>query len=285
MLGYTYYFDLIRKHIIYFGNVFNDISITRTDNEGNVVAIIKVPLTYSEKDKMLARVQQDPTISRQTSMILPRMAFELKSISYDEDRKLQTIKKIVKQNPDDPNSLTWIYNLHPYIFDFQLSIWVKNAEDGTKIVEQILPFFTPDWTAKVHLLPEMDISMNIPIILDVIGPIEDDTYNKPLKERRAIIWTLDFAMKGYLIGPEHQNGVITFANTSFYVPHGNNTIAQAVGNTAPIDRVTMEPGLTANGQPTTTANNSINRNLIHATDDFGFITDIYGYIPDDGPTT
>lgn len=232
---------------------------------------------------MLARIEQDPSIQRQAAVILPRMGFELKSMSYDADRKLQTKHKISVQMPDAPDHMKWIYNLHPYIFHFQLSIYVKNAEDLNKIVEQILPFFTPDWTAKVYLVPEMNISMNIPIILDMIGTMEEN-YGKDFKERRSLVWTLDFAMKGYLVGPEHENGVITFANTNFFVPTGNNTIPDIIGNTSNIiDRVTVEPGLTANGQPTTNRSESIDRNLIKATDDFGFITDIYGYIPQDEP--
>ena len=284
MLGHTFYFDLIRKHIIYFGTVFNDISITRTDNTGNTVAIIKVPISYSAKDKMLQRIEQDPTIQRQTAILLPRMAFELKSLSYDSDRKLQTKHKISVQMPDAPNHMKWIYNLHPYIFHFQLYVIVKNVEDGNKIIEQILPFFTPDWTGKVELVPEMGISQNIPIILDMIGPIDDTYSGKDLKDGRRIIWTLDFAMKGYLVGPWRDQSTITFANTNFFVPTGNNTIPDIVGNTSFIlDRVTVQPGLTANGQPTSNSSLSIDRNLIKATDDFGYITDIYGYINHDKP--
>ena len=284
MLGNIFYFDLIRKHIIYFGTVFNDISITRTNNDGNTVAIVKVPISYSSKDKMLQRIEQDPTIQRQTAILLPRMAFELKTMSYDSDRKLDTKKKISVQVPDAPDHMKWIYNLVPYIFHFQLSVIVKNREDGNKIIEQILPFFTPDWTGKVNLVPEMGISMNIPIILDVINPVEDDFGGANLAGRQRLVWTLDFAMKGYLVGPVRENGVITFANVNFFVPNANNTIPDIIGNTSFIlDRVTTQPGLTANGQPTSNASLTIDRNLIKATDDFGYVTDIYGYINHDEP--
>ncbi len=278
MFGTLFYHGLIRKYIILFGTIFNDIHIEHFDSEGTSIGRFAIPLTYSPKDKMLARLDQDPQIQKQSSITLPRMGFELRGISYDMARKTNTIHKISFVD-DDKNKMRYAYNEVPYLLDFQLSIYVKNAEDATKIVEQILPYFTPDWTSTVHLIPELDISKDIPVILADIGEIED-TYNGKFEDRRALVWTLNFTVKGYLYGPVKAIKVIKFANTSFRIPDSTKytEIKDAVNNTPANDRVTVAPGLDANGNPTSNASLSIDRNLIIATDDFGFINTISGII-------
>lgn len=278
MFGNLFYHGLIRKYIILAGTLFNDIHIERTDSTNGVVQLIKVPLSYSPKEKMLARIEGDPAIDKETGVLLPRIAFELKGMTYDAERKMQTISKIVKKSTDNKNVLKYVYREVPYKFNFQVSIYVKNAEDGTRIIEQILPYFTPDWTSSVHLIPEMDVVMDIPMILDSIDEIQD-TYSGDFKQRRAIIWVLNFTMKGYLYGPKKENSIIKFANTTFRIPQGNyEDIKDAIGQTLPNDRVTVAPGLDANGNPTSNASLSINRSLIEVDDNYGFITQIYGII-------
>jgi hypothetical protein len=279
MFGHgTFYFSTIRKMVVYFGTVFNDVRITRTDGEGNPVALIKVPLTYAPKDKMLARVDSDPNIQRQAAIVLPRMSFEMTGLAYDGGRKLNTFAAQVVKDDSNASKLKRQYNPVPYNFDFNLYIYVKNAEDGTKIIEQILPFFTPDWTATVNLIPEMNIAMDIPIILDSIGV--EDSYDGQFQERRAIIWTLSFTVKGWIYGPIVSKPIIKVANTQFFVPTGGssaNTV-QAVGNTDVIGRITVTPGLLANGSPTTNASATIPWQQIEVDDDFGFIVQSEGIL-------
>ena len=277
MFGHTWYFSTMRKYVILFGTLFNDIHITRTNAAGVTVDLLKVPLSYSAKEKMLARLENDPEIQRQAAILLPRMSFEMTGISYDQQRKLNTLGRIAVKDATDPNKLKYQYNPVPYNFDFKLSVYVKNAEDGTKIMEQILPFFTPDWTVTVALIPEMNINMDIPIILNNVSV--EDSYDGQFADRRALIWTLDFTLKGYIYGPVKKSNIIKFANTSFYIPDPTNTdIAKAVGITSPNDRVTVAPGLDANGDPTSNASISIDRNLIEASDDFGYVTNVSGII-------
>ena len=277
MFGHTWYFSTMRKYVILFGTLFNDIHITRTNAAGVTVDLLKVPLSYSAKEKMLSRLETDPEIQRQTAILLPRMAFEMTGISYDQQRKLNTLGRIAVKDATNPNKLKYQYNPVPYNFDFKLSVYVKNAEDGTKIMEQILPFFTPDWTATVALIPEMNVNMDIPIILNNVTV--EDSYDGKFEDRRALIWTLDFTLKGYIYGPVKKSNIIKFANTTFYIPDPNNTdIAKAVGITSPNDRVTVAPGLDANGDPTSNASISIDRNLIEASDDFGYVTNVSGII-------
>ena len=270
MFGHTWYFSTIRKYVILFGTLFNDIRITREDKDGNVVDLLKIPLSYAPKEKMLARFENDPEINRPFATLLPRMSFEQVSMEYDGTRKLPTVGKITVKDPDNPNKLKYQYNPVPYNLKFRLYVYVKNAEDGSKIIEQILPFFTPEWTVTVRLIQEMNIVMDIPVILDNIAI--EDSYNGNFEERRALIWTLDFTLKGYLYGPVKKTGIIKFANTNFYIPNvPDGELKTAVGNTDPVERVTIRPGLTANGQPTSNLANSITLSEIEADDDFGYI--------------
>jgi hypothetical protein len=280
MFSTPFYFSLIRKYVILTGTLFNNIRITRTDKEGHVTSLLKVPISYAPKDKMLARVIQDPAVDRPTATIpLPAISFEMGRMMYDGTRKLNTIHRIAVKDIDN-NKLKYQYNPVPYNIEFKVYIYAKNAEDGTKIIEQILPYFTPDWTTTVNLIPEMNVTMDIPITLNNIS--YSDTYDGDFKERRAIIWTLDLVLKGYLYGPVRKSGIIKFINLNFYTPSvEDGSLSTAVGETPIAEKVTIQPGLIANGAPINyygqpnTNLGTIPYNEIDATDDFGFITQIY----------
>lgn len=268
MFRQSFYFGTLRKYVTLFGTLFDDIFITREDKDGIRQALIKVPVTYAAKEKMLSRVVSDPNIDRpMATTTLPLISFEMTNITYDGARKLNTIRRSVVSGTD-ANSMKYQYNPVAYNIGFRLYIYVKNAEDGTKIVEQILPYFTPDWTTSVHLIPEMNITMDIPIILNSIN--QEDTYNGGFKERQAIIWTLDFTLKGYIYGPVKTGAIIKFANTILYSPSGN--LVSSVGNTSPSSYSTIQPGLTEDGKPTSNIDESIDPNFIYATSDFGYVT-------------
>ena len=272
MLGNApFYFSSIRKYVTLFGSMFSNINITRTDANGNITDLMRVPITYGPKEKMLSRVNQDPNIDRQTAIILPVMSFEMDGFTYDGTRKLQTTNRIAVLNPDDKAQNKYQYNPVPYNIGFKLSILVKNAEDGSKIVEQILPFFTPDWTVTAHLIPEMNVTMDVPIILTRVDL--EDSYDGQFKDRRALTWTLYFTMKAYFYGPVKTTKIIKFANTEFFAPTVEY-LTDAVGNSNPVAYITVQPGLTANGQPTSNASLSIPVANIVATDSYGFVTNI-----------
>ena len=278
MFGQTFYFSTIRKYVALFGTLFNDITIYRTINNQNT-QLVKVPITYGPKEKMLTRLIADPNIDRQQATVTqPVMSFEMTNIGYDPSRKLNTIGRSAVSDPDNKNKFKYQYNPVPYNIDFTLSIYVKNAEDGTKILEQILPFFTPDWTTTVNLIPEMNIKMDIPVILNSVSC--EDTYEGEFTSRRSLIWTLTFTLKGYIYGPVRKSAVIKFANVPFYIPNvPDGELATAVGVTPVAEKVTVQPGLTANGRPTSNIANTIPYLEIEVTDDFGYITQIYN-----GPT-
>lgn len=269
-----FYFSLIRKYIITFGTLFNNIYITRTDKNGNVTLLERVPITYGPKDKMLTRVVQDPNIDRPTATYpLPMMSFEMTGFDYDGTRKLQTINRSAANDPDDKSKRRYQYNPVPYNIGFELNILVKNAEDGTKIVEQILPYFTPDWTVTANIIPEMGIKQDIPIILNRVSL--DDVYDGEFTTRRSMIWTLDFTLKGYLYGPVKTTKVIKYANTQFFVPDvATGELPSAVGNSSVVSYIQIQPGLLANGAPTSNSSLSIPVADIIASDDFGFVINI-----------
>lgn len=289
MFGNVFYFGLIRKYVSYVGALFNGIRITRTNSSGEVESLIKVPLIYAPKDKMLARVFQDANIDRPTAtMPLPMISFEIGQIKYDGDRKLHTTGRIATRSDSatEPSKFRYQYNPVPYDIDFKVYIYAKNVEDGTKIIEQILPYFTPDWTTRVKLIPEMDVIMDIPVVLNNIQYA--DNYEEPLVNHRKIIWTLDLVVKGYLYGPVKKSGIIKFVNVDFFIPNvPDGQLADAIGNTDPAVHMTIQPGLDANNDPINyygkpNANTgTLPYTEIEANSDYGYITMIYDNATDE----
>lgn len=284
MLGQTFYFSTIRKYVILVGTLFNDICVVKTDpKSNNEVSLVRVPITYGPKDKMLARVFQDPNIDRPTATFpLPMISFEMGKMSYDGTRKLHTIGKVSNKSDltTEQSIFRYQYNPVPYNIDFKVHIYTKNVEDGTKIIEQILPYFTPDWTTRVKLIPEMNITMDIPVVLTDIS--YEDNYEGDLKDRRQIIWTLDMVVKGYIYGPVKKSGVIKFVNVDFFIPPvADGQLPSAVGNSSSEYKFTVQPGLSNTGQPinysgrANTNTGTVPYQEIQASDDYGFITQIY----------
>jgi hypothetical protein len=185
----------------------------------------------------LARIETDPSLRKPDAVSLPRMGFEMTSMTYAGERKLSTIKKFTALGTNGTNR-TIMYAPVPYDVNFQLSIMVKNAEDGTQILEQILPFFTPEWTNTVQLIDDMDIKLDIPLVL--LSVSSDDTYEGDFETRRALIWTLDFTMKCYFFGPTKTKKLIKLANVNFFIDGFDTAIGTS--NTA-LEKVTIRPGL------------------------------------------
>jgi hypothetical protein len=193
MFGTYFYHQTSRKMVVAFGSLFNNIEVRRTDSADAVTEVIKIPLSYGPKDKMLVRISQDPSLNPKVALTVPRMGFELTSMTYDGARKLNTMGRNVKKGT---TGLKKQYNPVPYNWDFSLYVFVKNAEDGTQILEQILPFFTPDFTVTMTLISGMTVKMDIPLVLNSVT--SEDSYEGDFASRRSIIWTLSFLMKGFL---------------------------------------------------------------------------------------
>lgn len=238
MFGHVFYHDTIRKYVILFGTLFNDVYIRKTDGV-DTTQTIKVPISYGPKQKFLARLTQDPQLNRPVAIQLPRMGFELTKISYASERKLPTINKIAVQNASDPGKLSYQYMPVPYDLDFNLYIMVKQARDGTRILEQILPFFTPDWTATLNLDSTMQHKYDVPVILNNVS--NEDSYEGNFVERRALIWTLTFTLKGYIFGPTRTSKSIKNVGINLYNVGTATDMNSAVGNTQVSEIITTIP--------------------------------------------
>jgi len=256
-----FYNATTRKYIALFGTLFNKISITRDDNTDTEIQKMIVPIAYGPFQKFLARITQDPELNKKSAITLPRMSFELDNMVYDGTRKVNSTQKLRKELKAESNdSRSFMWSATPYNLDFSLYIMTKYSEDGVKVLEQILPFFKPEWTTTVKLIDDLD-PIDIPLVLN--GVTNEELYEGSFEERRSVLWTLNFTMKCWYFGPERQKKVIKFIEVDMY-----DTLDE---NADPQERIQVYPGLTANGQPTTSANNTIPYTDIEFDDDWGVI--------------
>lgn len=257
MFGSRFYNSTVRKYTASFGTLFNDIMIERYDEQKQVESRIPVPLHFAPIQKYIAKLRQDPKHDAH-AIILPRMSFEMMDISYDPSRRLgSNLNTRVPGEVDSDISST--FALAPYNMDFQLNIMVKNYEDGLKIVEQILPYFTPQFTMSVQML-EDHTPIDVNIVLNSVT--KEDSYDSSFEERRLLIWTLNFTLKGYFFGPKTDKKVIKFIQTDLYsnIPADDS-----------VATINVQPGLTANGEPTTSISNTIPYQDIEFEDDWDYI--------------
>ena len=223
MLGSTFYHQTIRKYVAVFGTLFNDINIERKNSSGVVVERLKVPLAYGPKQKWLLAIQETTSDRKVIATRTPRMGFAMTGVSYDSARKLNTIGRNVAANTSSTTSnMTTMYNPVPYNFDFQLFILVKNAEDGTQILEQVLPYFTPEFTVTVNTIPDMNIKADVPITLNSADVA--DEYEGDLSARRTITWTLSFTLKGFIYPNVTSGEIIKSIEVNFRIPGGDTEI-------------------------------------------------------------
>ena len=213
MLGTYYYHEILRKTVISFGTVFNDIRIRHTNSDGSPFSEMRVPLAYGPVQKFLARLDQQPELNKATTMSLPRMSFETNTISYDSTRKAgvtQTFKA------SDGTNLRKVYMPVPYNVGFELNIMTKLNDDALQIVEQILPYFQPSFNLTVDLVKVIGEKRDIPVVLDNIS-FQDD-YEGDYETRRALIYTLNFTAKTYLFGPvaDTSDGLIKKVQVDYY---------------------------------------------------------------------
>lgn len=215
-----------------FGNIFNELQVERYDSSGNVIQKVNVPIEYGPKQKFIRRVTADPQIGReQFSTQLPRLGFEMTSISYAPGRKLNTGLKLKKNLNSSTEDFSSVYTPVPYDMSFSLSALVRNAEDGTQIVEKIIPFFTPDFTVTMKALP--DIALNLDVPIELLSVASDDTYEGDFDTRRVISWDLAFNVKGYLFGPITKAKYITDAVVRLNEEQKHSTFSTIIltGNT------------------------------------------------------
>ena len=216
MLGQQFYHETVRNVIVAFGTMFNNINIVRKDNNGTITQSMKVPLAYGPKQKWLTRLDADPSLASAVAITLPRLGFEIGSLSYDSTRKLNRVQKFkkVKSSSSNANKLDTQFMPVPYNMDITLYAMAKNSDDALQIVEQILPFFQPDYTLTLNDMADMGIKRDVPIILNDVG--YEDNYQGDFESRRAIIYTMGFTTKFYLYGPVTSSSVIKTVQVDQY---------------------------------------------------------------------
>lgn len=216
MLGQQFYHETVRNVIVAFGTMFNNIQIVRKNNTGNIIQSMKVPLAYGPKQKYLTRLDSDPSLTNSTAITLPRLGFEIGALTYDAGRKLNRVQRFkkVKSDSADANKLDSQYMPVPYNMDIELFAMAKNSDDALQIIEQILPFFQPDYTLTINDMADMGIKRDVPIILNSVA--YEDNYQGDFETRRALIYTLDFTAKFYLYGPVTSQAVIKTVQVDQY---------------------------------------------------------------------
>ena len=259
-----FYNGTLRKYIIMFGRMFNDIDIVRYNADGSKEQTIRVPIAYGPKEKWLERINVDPGLNREVAVQLPRLGFELTSMNYDPTRTLNKMHKNSAKN-DYTNTVARQYTPIPYNFNITLSGMFAFQEDAVQVLEQIVPFFRPEWTTSLKLIDSIPDYYDIPTVLNNLSM--EDTYDSDFMTRQAIIYTWDFTVKGYLFGPLRNQGVIKRT----VVDISNNRTADPIGTeVGPDKKITLTPGLLANGSPTSNTSASVPITNIDVDDNWGY---------------
>jgi len=220
MLGTYFYHEIIRKTVIAFGTLFNDVHVRHQDSSGKDLNDIKVPISYGPRQKFLARLEQQPDLNRAVQIELPRMSFEVNNISYDPSRKAgvtQTFKA------KDGKNYKKVFMPVPYNLGFELNILTKLQDDSLQIIEQVLPFFQPGFTLSIDLAKSIGEKRDVPIVLDSIEFTDD--YEGNFETRRALIYTLSFTAKTYMFGPiaDTTDGLIRKVQLDYYTDTNTRT--------------------------------------------------------------
>ncbi len=203
-----YYYGSIRKIIIAFGALFKSLEIIRRDINGNAVKTIKVPIDYGNKEHWYYRKTQNPMpgTNDQVEFVVPRMSFEMTGLTYDGIRHLPSIGRNVTAVVLDNTVIKTQFNPVPYNISFNLYIIAKTTEDSLMIVEQILPFFTPDFTLTIDDIPDLNLKKDIPFTLT--GVDFQDDWDQEIGQRRTISYTLSFMAQAYIYPPTELQKII-----------------------------------------------------------------------------
>jgi len=240
MFGTHFYHQRVRKSVAVFGSLFNNIYVLRKNSSGGVISQVKVPLSYAPKRSFIDRIaqmNQGEDAERQIAIKLPRMSFEIISMEYDITRQLPKTNSRVQPLTTGSVSVsdkTRLYTSVPYNINYQLSIYAKSQDDALQIVEQIIPYFNPQYTVTMQPLDALNaIKDDVPIVLQ--GLTFTDDYEGPIEARRTIIYTLDFSMKISFYGPLVTGPIIRQVDGQIYQQDtptdGNNPLLETIRTT------------------------------------------------------
>jgi hypothetical protein len=228
-----FYHEILRRTVVSFGSLFNEINIKHTDNSDNVKSVIKVPLAYGPTQKFLARLEQSPDLNKPVQITLPRMSFEFTGLTYDPTRKSTTTQTFLVKSPTDGTETKKAYLPVPYNMQFELSIMAKLNDDALQIIEQILPYFQPSYSMTLELVDVINEKRDVPVVLENIT-MQDD-YEGNFTTRRVLIYTLRFTAKTYLFGPVSSatRDIIKRTSVGFVAGDNNSTTRDVVYTSTP----------------------------------------------------
>lgn len=257
MFGQYFYNQHLRKAVAIFGTLFNNINTVKRDQAGNVLSNSKVPLAYGPKQKFLARLREEPDLlAPEVAIRLPRMSFEITSVSYDTQAK---VSKNIKLQTPSPRGASTIYTGAPYVLGMQLNIIGKTQDEVLQITEQILPYFNPEYIVTVREIPEINLTRDIPITLQSVTMSDD--YEGEFETRRSLIYTLDFNMKISFFGPVQKDvGVIKDSTVNFRDYDNSKKISAVNTQVVPLGANADDP-------------HTIQQTTIDYLEDFGFASE------------
>jgi hypothetical protein len=213
MFGAHFYHRITRKYVVLFGTMFNNITLVRTNTDsGAEIERVKVPIVYGPKEKYVSRLRSDPDLQKQIAIRLPRLSFELTGISYDAARKQNSMLKVAKGNSGSSTKSS--YMSVPYDLDFELTLYARNIDDGTQVIEQIMPYFNPDYTVTINPVTSLNVLKDIPIILNTVS--NNIEYEGNFDSVRFVMWTLTFTMKAHYYGPVTDPKIIRKVITNIF---------------------------------------------------------------------
>ena len=227
MLGQYYYHEIIRKTIIAFGTLFNTIDIRHTKQDGSAYSTMRVPIAYGPVEKFLARLEQKPDLRQRVAITLPRLAFEMTNIQYDNERKVSTMQTFKAKTTGTTKTARKLFMPVPYNIGFRLSAMTQYNEDALQIIEQILPYFQPSFNMTVDLVSSIGEKRDIPMVLEGIN--FEDNYESGYEEKRVIVHNLEFIAKTYLFGPvpTSSEGLIKKVTVDKYTDYENTKVSTA----------------------------------------------------------
>lgn len=258
MLGTQFYNQAVRKTVVSFGTLFNNIELKKTV-DGQVIETEKVPLAYGPKQKFLYRLQGNPTDGRKVAITLPRIYFEMTGIDYDAARKTPATQKYKTVINDNGNEVRTQYVPVPYNISFEVGILCKSQDDGLQILEQILPFFQPSFSMSLKFIPDMDEVRDVAVVLNSVD--FDDDWEDDFSTRRSITYTMQFTAKSYIYGPYTKADVIR-----------KSRIIETIGDTA-VNKRHVELSYTPKAKTDINQDGQVTAAddaLVTADDDFGF---------------
>ena len=212
MFGTTFYHGTTRKLIIAFGSVFNNIHVQRMEADGTLIKDIQVPLAYESRKKYLARLIQDSVKNRQ----VPRMGFIMTGMEADYSRSVNQMNEYKFTQAGDTGKATIMYTPIPYNYNFTLDVYVDYMDDGLQIIEQILPYFQPDFNVVIEEVPALELKRDIPI--ELTGLTMSDEFEGDFSEQRIVNWNLDFIVKGWLYPPVREQEIVESVEVTYSTP-------------------------------------------------------------------